>query len=109
MRILAISKSTSKATQEALTRGMNDEVAKGKQFFEQEFIIEGYMDSTYTDAYMILESPSVEEAHATLASYPNTQAGLNTWNLFPLIGLPAISQSLQERHLPLPTWWPQQA
>ncbi len=109
MRILAISKSTPKATPEALTRGMNDEVAKGKQFFEQGFIIEGYMDPTYTEAYMILESPSVEEARITLASYPNTQAGLNTWDLFPLIGLPAISQSLQDRHLPLPTWWPQQA
>lgn len=109
MRLLAITRSTPKATPDALARSMDAEVAQGRQFFEQGFILEAYMDPTYTDAYMIVESPSIEEARATLASYPNTQEGLNTWDLFPLIGLPAIAQSLQERHLPLPAWWPPQS
>ncbi len=106
MRFLAINKLTAKATPEALTSSMGAEIAQGKQFFEQGFILEGYMDPTYTTAYLIVESPSLEEAQDTINQYPDVIAGLNTWELLPLIGLPAISQSLQERNLPLPAWWP---
>ena len=104
MRILAISKATNDPS---AIGDMNAEIAQGKRFFEAGFILEGYMDPTYTTAYLLLESPSVEEAQATLATYPDALAGVNTWDVFPLIGLPAISQSVAERSLPLPSWWPQ--
>ncbi|MBC8078318.1 MAG: hypothetical protein H7Y32_19720 [Chloroflexales bacterium] len=107
MRILAISRLTTAATPEALNASMEAEVAQGRQFFEQGFIREGYMDPAYTTAYLLLDSPSLEDAQATLARYPDTQAGLNTWDLFPLIGLPAIAQSLAAHARPLPAWWPE--
>jgi hypothetical protein len=106
MRLLAIGKPTPIATREALMKSMNVEGAKGRQFFEQGFIIEGYMDPTFTDAYLIVESSSIEEARATLATYPDTQHGLTAWKVYPLVGLPAIATSLHDRHLPLPAWWP---
>lgn len=107
MRILAITRTADNVSLDELAADMDAEVTQGRRFFEQGFIVEGYMDPTYETAYLILESPSVEEAQTTLAAYPNTQAGLNTWELFPLIGLPAIAQSLTDRQLPFPTWWPQ--
>lgn len=106
MRILAVSKTLSRATPEALQRARKAETERGKQLFEQGVILEGYMDATFTIAYMLLECASVEEAEALCATYPMVQAGFITFEYTPLVGLPAIEQSLQERHLPLPTWWP---
>jgi len=106
MRIVAISHATPHATPDAMQRDMDAEVALGKQFFEQGLIVEAYMDPSYTDTFMILEAVSVADAQAAFDTYPMVRAGLITFAFTPLVGMPAVAQSLQERNQPLPTWWP---
>ena len=106
MRILAISNVTEKATPEAMQREMQAELAAGKRLFEQGVILEGYVDTHYTNVYLLLECESVAAAEQACLIYPLVQAGMLTFTFTPLLGLPAVKQSLNERNLPLPDWWP---
>ncbi len=106
MRFLAISTTTPAATPERLQQEMGAEVAYGKQLFAQGFMLQGYMDPTYTIAYLIVEASTQAEAEATLAHYPLAQSGVITYAVYPLIGLPAVAEVLQEQHQSLPSWWP---
>lgn len=106
MRIFASSKTTAKATPEALRDDMDAEVAVGKRLFEQGLIVQAYMDPSYTDTYMILEAASIADAKASFDTYPLVRAGLIVYEFTPVVGMPAVAQSLQERNQPQPGWWP---
>jgi len=106
MRILAVTTSTPHATPNAIRSLLPAETEHIKRLFEQGVIVEGYIDTQSSQVYLMLESPSVAEAEAILSTLPMVQAGLITFTYVPLVGLPAIAQSLQERNLPRPVWWP---
>ena len=98
--ILAIGKVTDKATPAAMQREMQGEVAAGQRLFEQGVIVEGYMDANYTNVYLLLECESVSAAEAACATYPLVQLGMLAFEFIPLLGLPAIKQSLDRQNLP---------
>lgn len=106
MRILAISSPTPQATPEALSADMDAEIANGRRLYEEGFLVEGYMDPTYSTAYFLVEAESVEAAQEQLGSYPQVRAGLTTYTCVPLVGLPAIEQSVRAAGRELPAWWP---
>jgi hypothetical protein len=106
MRFLAISRSTGKVLDQALADDMDAEIANGRRLFEAGFIVQGYMDPTYTTAIFIIEASSEEDAQQQLGTYPQVIAGLSNYDLTPLIGLPAIEQSISAASGTLPTWWP---
>lgn len=86
--------------------GMDVEIEQGKKFFEEGLIVEAYMDRGYTRTFMILEAESVEVAKARFDTYPQVAAGLIEFEYTPLVGMPAVRQSLEARGLPMPAWWP---
>lgn len=106
MRIFATSKPTAKATPETLMQDMEEEVAKGRAFYQDGLILQAYMDPGYTRTFMILEAPSVEAAKAQFDSYPQVKAGLIEFDFIPLIGMPAIAQVHEAKGSTLPDWWP---
>jgi hypothetical protein len=64
------------------------------------------MDAAFVTAYLFLEGTSQAEMQDTLAKFPLVQAGFLQFTVIPLVGLPAIAQSLHAHNLALPTWWP---
>lgn len=106
MRIFATSKPTDKATAEALIADMDDEIAKGREFYREGLIVEAYMDPDYRRTFMILEAPSVAAAKARFDTYPQVAEGLIAFEFVPLIGMPAIAQVHEADGTPLPDWWP---
>jgi len=106
MRILATSRPTAKATDEALMKDMGEEVAAGRRFYEEGLIVQAYMDPQYTRTFMILEAESVEAAKARFDTYPQVIEGLIEFEFTPLIGMPAVSQVHEVRGTALPDWWP---
>lgn len=53
MRVLAVSKTTSTATSEAIQNARKAEAEQGMKLFEQGLLVEGYMDAHFATAYMI--------------------------------------------------------
>src|SRR2546430_1584213 len=106
MRILAVTTLTPHATPNAIRSLLPAETEHIKRLFEQGVIVEGYIDTQSSQVYLMLEFPNVAEAEAILSTLPLVQAGLITFTYAPLVGLPAIAQSLQERNLSRPAWWP---
>lgn len=106
MRIFATSGPTNKATPEKLYNGMEEEVAKGRDFYRSGLIVEAYMDHSYERTFMILEAPSLEAAKAQFDTYPQVKAGLITFEFTALIGMPAVAQVHEQDATPLPAWWP---
>ena len=104
MRFLAVSRPT--GAEQTGEDDMDAEIANGRRLFEAGFIRQGYMDSSYTTAYFLVEADSIEAAHEQLATYPDVRSGKSTYDVTPLIGLPAIEQSLSASGTPLPDWWP---
>jgi len=64
------------------------------------------MDPTYTTAVFLVEAPDEASALTQLGTYLQVQSGLTTYDLTPLVGLPAIEQSLTARGAAMPEWWP---
>lgn len=106
MRIFATSRPTAAATEEALMRDMEEEVAAGRRFYEEGLILEAYMDPAYSRTFMILEAESVEAAKERFDTYPQVVGGLIEFEFTPLIGMPAVSQVHDAKGTPLPDWWP---
>lgn len=106
MRFLAVSALTPGTAPEALAADMDAEIAHGRRLWEEGFLVQGYLDPTYTTAYFLVEAASAEEALARLGTYPQVRAGLATYTVTPLVGLPAIAQSVEAAGDPLPAWWP---
>ncbi len=106
MRIFASSRPTAKATPENLMANMDEEVAKGREFYADGLIVQAFMDPAYTRTFMILEAPSVEAAQARFSENPQVAEGLIEFEFVPLIGLPAIAQVHEKEGSPLPAWWP---
>jgi len=106
MRIFATSRPTASATDEALMKDMQEEVAAGRLFYEEGLIVQAYMDPQYTRTFMILEAESVEAAKARFDTYPQVIEGLIEFEYTPLIGMPAVSQVHESRGTALPEWWP---
>lgn len=106
MRIFATSRASPAATPEQLMADMDAEVAKGRELYADGLIVQAYMDPDYTRTFMVLEAPSVAAAAARLAEYPQVRAGLISFDLTPLIGMPAVAQAHEATGEPLPSWWP---
>ena len=106
MRFLAVSTITPAGRARGLDQDMDAEIANGRRLFEKGFIVEGYMDPTYTRAYFLVDAADEQAALDELGTYPQVQAGLATYELTPLVGLPAVQQSLADAGEPLPGWWP---
>ncbi len=106
MRFLAVSKPTGQVDEQAPDDDMEAEIANGRRLYEAGFLVQGYMDPDYTTAYFLVEAPSAEEAREQLATYPQVQSGRSTYDVTPLIGLPAIEQSAAAAGTALPDWWP---
>ena len=106
MRIFATSRPTATATEEALTRDMDGEIAAGRRFYEDGLILQAYMDPAYSRTFMILEAESVEAAKARFDTYPQVAEGLIEFEYTPLIGMPAVAQVHERRGTALPDWWP---
>lgn len=85
---------------------MDAEIANGRRLFDEGFLVQGYMDPTYTTAIFLVEAPDEASALRHLGTYPQVQAGLATYDVTPLVGLPAIEQALTARGRGLPEWWP---
>lgn len=106
MRIFATSKPSATATPEQLMADMDDEVAKGRELYKDGLILQAYMDPTYSRTFMILEAKSIADAELRLAEYPQVKAGLISFELTPMIGMPAVAQVHEGRAEPMPEWWP---
>jgi len=106
MRVFATSRPTAAATEAALMKDMEEEVAAGRRFYEEGFIVEAYMDPQYTRTFMILEAESVEAAKARFDTYPQVVEGLIEFEFTPLIGMPAVAQVHDANGTALPSWWP---
>ncbi len=106
MRIFATSTPSASARPEDLMRDMDEEVAKGRAFYEDGLILQAWMDPTYSRTFMILEAPSLDEARRRFGEYPQVRAGLIEFEFVPLIGMPAIRQVHERRGEALPDWWP---
>ncbi len=105
MRFLAISRPTDAATPEAVADDMDAEIANGRRLFEEGFLVQGYMDPTYTTAVFLVEAPDEASALTQFGTYLQVQSGLTTYDLTPLVGLPASEQSLTARGAAMPEWW----
>lgn len=109
MRILATSKPTAAATQEALMADMEEEVAAGRTFYRSGLILEAYMDPTYTRTFMILKAESIAAAKLHFDTYPQVRNGLIAFEYTEIIGLPAVAQVHAADETGLPGWWPAQS
>lgn len=106
MRFLAVSALTPGTTPADLAADMDAEVAHGRRLWAEGFLVQGYLDPSYTTAYFLVEAPSAEAALARLGTYPQVRAGLATYTVVPLVGLPAIAQAVEAAGDPMPSWWP---
>ncbi len=106
MRIFATSRPTAIADSQNLNEGMEEEIAKGRQFYMDGLILQAYMHPAYARTFMILEADSIETARARFSEYPQVKAGLVEFEFTPLVGMPAIAQVHTLRGQALPPWWP---
>lgn len=106
MKILAISERQPHATPDMVAEHMPAEIARAKQFYLDGLIEQAYMDATYTQTFMIVEADDVSAVREQFDTYPQVAAGLITFTLIPLVGLPAVAEVEQDRGRPLPVWWP---
>ena len=106
MKILAISEPTAAARPDGVDQHLAAEITRAKAFYLEGFIEQAYMDHAYTRAFLILESPSVDDARARIATYPRVVAGLIRFTLIPLVGMPAVADAERDRGAALPPWWP---
>lgn len=106
MRIFATSKPVPSAAIEELMKDMDEEIAKGRELYEQGVIIEAYMDTEYSRTFMIVEAENIEAAKRRFDEYPQVKSGLITFDFVQLVGMPAIAEVHQNRGDALPKWWP---
>jgi len=104
MRFLAIGRHSaaySTADAEAL---MPAEMSTASELYREQFIREGYMDVSYTEAVLLIDADDPATVTDQLNRYPLVKGGLIQFEITRLVGLPAITVANQASHPP--AWWP---
>lgn len=104
MRFLAIGSPTARYTAEAAAELMHAEMAVARQLYADQTMREGYLDESSSGAVLLLDAADPSEVETQLARYPMIQAGLISFSVTALSGLPAITPPV--RSTPRDAWWP---
>jgi muconolactone delta-isomerase len=97
MKILAIEREVSDVDFSAFTPELaRAEALQAWRLYQEGSVRELYFRADKTEAVLILECASVEEAAATLATLPMVAAGLVAFDLIPLKAYPGFARLFAE-------------
>jgi len=85
MKILAIEVECPHTHPEQMQAYLMSEAAKVWELYQKEIIREAYFEKDHHSAVLIFECENLSEAQAVVRSLPLVEAGLNDFNLLPLI------------------------
>jgi muconolactone delta-isomerase len=98
MKILAIEREAPVVDDHAYTPDLlQAEAQRAWELYQAGVVRELYFRADRTEAVIILEADSVEEAAAALASLPLVQAGLVAFELLPLKAYPGFARLFANR------------
>ena len=92
MKILAMEIEAEGAKPEQFAPYLKSEARRVWELYQNSIIRELYFRADRSEAVLILECESINEAQETLASLPLVQAGLITFDMIPLIPYPGFAR-----------------
>jgi hypothetical protein len=92
MKILAMEKELPGATAEAFRLHLKAEAARVWELVQADVIRELYFRQDRSEAVLVLECATVEEAKAALDTLPLVREGLITFEMIPLVPYPGFSR-----------------
>jgi muconolactone delta-isomerase len=92
MKILAIEKDTTGATDEQFAPHLQAEAARAWELYQAGIFREMYFRADMPIAVLMLECKDVDEAHQILDTLPLVQAGLITFEVIPLTAYPGFTR-----------------
>jgi len=97
MKILALEKEVAGVTDDQFTEEiLKLEARKAWELYQSGFLRELYFTADKTEAVLILESTSPEEARQKLGELPLMRAGLIDFRLVPLVAYPGFARLFGE-------------
>jgi hypothetical protein len=92
MKILALEKETSGVKLDQFTKYLFTEAKKVWSLYQAGFIREMYFRQERSEAVLIMECSSANEANLILEGLPLVQAGLISFDIIPLVPYPGFSR-----------------
>lgn len=96
MKILALEHELPGATAEGFQQHAKEEARKVWALYQAEVIRESYFRVDRSEAVLVLECQSVEEAQELLSKLPFVQSGLITFEIIPLKAYPGFERLFEK-------------